>query len=84
MTPSATDRGVFNRRIFRPKIDEVMGDWRKLHNELHNLHSLPIIIRITKSWKMRWAGHVARMGQRRMHVISGKSRRKEFTRKTKT
>jgi hypothetical protein len=52
------------RRIFKPKRDEVMGEWRKLHNkELHDLYSLPSIIRIIKSWRMRWAGHVARMGR---------------------
>jgi hypothetical protein len=50
------------RRIFGPKRDEVTGDWRKLHNEeLHNLSSSPNIIRIIKSRRMRWAGHVARM-----------------------
>jgi hypothetical protein len=50
------------RRIFGPKRDEVTGEWRKLHNkELHDLHSSPSIIRIIKSLKMRWAGHVARM-----------------------
>jgi hypothetical protein len=52
------------RRIFGPKRDEVTGEWRKLHNEeLHDLYSLPSIIRIIKSKKMRWAGHVARMGE---------------------
>jgi hypothetical protein len=45
------------------KINEVAGGWRKLHNEeLHSLYSSPSIIRMTKSRKMRWAGHVARMG----------------------
>jgi hypothetical protein len=54
------------RRIFGPKRDEVKGDWRKLHNEeLHNLYSSPNIIRMIKSRKMRWAGHVARMGEKR-------------------
>jgi hypothetical protein len=49
------------RRIFGPK-----GDWRKLHNEeLHNLYSSLIIIRMIKSRRMRWAGHVARMGEKR-------------------
>jgi hypothetical protein len=44
----------------------VTGEWRKLHNEeLHNLYSSPSIIRITKSRRMRWAGHVARMGEKR-------------------
>jgi hypothetical protein len=52
------------RRIFGPKRDEVTGDWRKLHNEeLHNLYSSPNIIRIIKSRRMKWAGHVARMGE---------------------
>jgi hypothetical protein len=52
-------------RIFGPKRDGVMGGWRKLHNEeLHNLCSLPSIIRIIKSRRMRWAGHVARMGEK--------------------
>jgi hypothetical protein len=51
------------RRIFGPKMDDVIGDWRKLHNEeLHNLYSSPNITRMIKSRKMRWAGHVARMG----------------------
>jgi hypothetical protein len=50
------------RRIFGPKRDEVTGDWRKLRNEEHhNLYSLPNIIRMIKSRKMRWAGHVAQM-----------------------
>jgi hypothetical protein len=48
------------RRKFRPKRDEVTGDWRKLHNEeLRNFCSLPDIIRMIKSRRMRWAGHVA-------------------------
>jgi hypothetical protein len=51
------------RRIFGPKRDERTGDWRKLHNEeLHNLYSSPTIIRVIKSRRMRWAGHVARIG----------------------
>jgi hypothetical protein len=54
------------RRIFGQKRDEVMGEWRKLHNEeLHDLYSSPSIIRIIKSRKMRWAGQVARMGEKR-------------------
>jgi hypothetical protein len=54
------------RRIFEPKRDGVTGGWRKLHNEeLHNLYSSPSIIRIMKSSRMRWARHVARMGEKR-------------------
>jgi hypothetical protein len=54
------------RRIFGPKRDEVTGEWRKLHNEeLHNLYSSLDIIRQVKSRRMRWAGHVARMGEER-------------------
>jgi hypothetical protein len=48
------------RRIFGPKVNEVTGDWRKPHNEeLHKLHSSPNIIRMIKSRRMKWAGHVA-------------------------
>jgi hypothetical protein len=54
------------RRIFGPKRDEVTREWRKLHNEkLRDLYSSPSIIRIIKSRRMRWAGHVARMGEMR-------------------
>jgi hypothetical protein len=54
------------RRIFGPKRDVVTGGWRKLHNEeLHNLYRSPSIIRIIKSRRMRWAGQVARMGEKR-------------------
>jgi hypothetical protein len=54
------------RRIFGPKRDEVTGEWRKLHNEeLHDLYSSPSITRIIKSRRMRWAGHIARMGEKR-------------------
>jgi hypothetical protein len=56
------------RRIFVPKRDEVAGDWRKLHEELHNLHSSPNNIRVIKSRRMRWALHAARMGTRRMRI----------------
>jgi hypothetical protein len=52
------------RRIFGPKRDEVTGGWTKLHNEeLHGLYSSPSIVRVIKARRMRWAGHVARMGE---------------------
>jgi hypothetical protein len=54
------------RRVFEPRRDEVTGKWRKLHNEeLSDLYSLPNIVRVVKSRRMRWAGHVARMGEGR-------------------
>jgi hypothetical protein len=54
------------RRIIRPKRDEVTGEWRKLHNKkLHDLNSSPSIIKIIKSRRMRWAGHLARKGENR-------------------
>jgi hypothetical protein len=64
------------RRMFGPKRDEVTGEWRRLHNgELHNLYLSPDIIRQIKSRRMRWAGHVARMGEGRnvYTVLVGKS-----------
>jgi hypothetical protein len=63
------------REIFRPKRDEVRGEWRKLHNEeLSDLCPTPNIIRVIKSRGMRWTGHVARMGERRgiCRVLVGK------------
>jgi hypothetical protein len=52
------------RRIFGPKRDEVTGGWRKLHNEeLHGLYSSPSIVRVIKARRVRWAGHVARIGE---------------------
>jgi hypothetical protein len=54
------------RRVFGPKRDEVTGEWRKLHNEeLNNMYSSPSIVRVVTSRRMRWAGHVARMGEER-------------------
>jgi hypothetical protein len=52
------------RRLFAPKRDEIIGYCRKLYNEeLHNVYSLPNIIRMIKSRRMKWTGHVARMGE---------------------
>ena len=54
------------RRIFGPKRDEVTGEWRKLHNEeLNDLYCSPSIVRVIKSRRMRWSGHVACMGEKR-------------------
>jgi hypothetical protein len=54
------------RKIFGPKRDEATGEWRKLHNEeLYVLYLAPNIIRVIKSRRVRWAGHVARMGEMR-------------------
>ena len=63
------------RRIFGPKRDEVTGEWRKLHNEeLNDLYASPNIVWLIKSKRMRWAGHVERMGERRgvYRVLVGK------------
>jgi len=63
------------RRVFGPKRDEVTGEWRRLHNkELRDLYSLPNIVRVVKSRRMIWAGHVAHMGEGRgVHrVLVGK------------
>jgi hypothetical protein len=63
------------RRIFGPKSGEVTGEWIKLHNEeLNNLYTLPNIVRVVKSRRMRWAEHVARMGMDRgvNRVLVGK------------
>jgi hypothetical protein len=57
------------RRIFGPKRDEVTGEWRRLYNEeLNDLYSLPNIIRVIKSRRMRWAGHVERKGEGEVHT----------------
>jgi len=54
------------RRIFGPRRDEVTGEWRRLHNEeLNDLYSLPNIVWVIKSRRMRWAGHAARVGEER-------------------
>ena len=63
------------RRIFGPKRDGVTGEWRKLHNEeLNDLYCSPNIVRVVKSRRMRWAGHVARMEEGRVvhRVLVGK------------
>jgi hypothetical protein len=63
------------RRIFGRKGDEVTGEWRKLHNEvLTDLYSSPNIIWVLKSRRIRWAGHIARMGERKdvCRVLVGK------------
>jgi hypothetical protein len=67
------------RRIFGPKRDEVTGEWKRLHTEeLNNLYCSPNIVRGIKKRRMRWAGHVARMGERRgvYMVLVGKSKGK--------
>jgi hypothetical protein len=68
------------RRLFGPKRDGMTGGWRKVHNEeLHDVYSSPSIIKIIKSRRMRWAGHVARIWETR-NAFRGR----ETTRKTKT
>jgi hypothetical protein len=67
------------RRISRQKRDEVIGGWRKLHDEeLRNLYCSPSIIRMTKSRRVRWAGHVGRMGEKRnlYWILVGKPERR--------
>jgi len=66
------------RRIFGPRRDEVTGEWRRLHNEeLNDLYSSPNIVRVIKSRRMRWAGHVARMGEERECIGSLWGNRRE-------
>jgi hypothetical protein len=68
-------------RIFGPKRDEVNADWRNLHNEeLHNLYNSSSIIRVIKSRRIGWAGHVARMGKKRnaYRILVGKSEGKRL------
>jgi hypothetical protein len=72
------------RRIFGPKRDEVTGEWRRIHNgERYDLYSSSNIIRVIKSRRMRWAGHVARMGERRgaYRILVGISEGKTIFRK---
>jgi hypothetical protein len=68
------------RKIFGFKRDKLMGDWRKLHKEeLHNMYSLPNIIRMIEPRRMRWAGHVEQMGEKRnaRRLLVGKPKRKK-------
>jgi len=59
------------RRIFGPRRDEVIGEWSKLHNEeLNDTYPSPNIFRVIKSRRMRWEGHVARMGEKDRHIQS--------------
>jgi len=67
------------RRIFGPRRDEGTGEWRRLHNEeLNDLYSSPNIVRVIKSRRMKWAGHVARMGEERgvYRVLVGRPERR--------
>ena len=73
------------RRIFGPRRDEVTGEWRRLHNEkLNDLYSSTNVLRVIKSRRMRWSGHVARMGVERgvCRVLVGKPEWKETTGET--
>jgi len=73
------------RRIFGPRRGEVTEEWRRLHNEeLNDLYSSPNIVRVMKSRRMRWAGHVARMSEERGvdRVLVGKTGGKETTGET--
>jgi hypothetical protein len=68
------------RRIFRPRRDEVTGEWRRLHNEeLNDLYCSPNIVRVIKWRRMRWYGHVARMGEERGCIGSRWGNRRERT-----
>jgi hypothetical protein len=74
------ENGVL-RRIFGLKREEVAEDWRRLHNEeLHNLYASPNIIRVIKSRRMRWSGHVVRMGDEKyIQYLGWNIRREEAT-----
>jgi hypothetical protein len=62
-------QNIVLRRTFGSKKCELIGGWKKLHNEeLHKLFSSPSVIRMIKSRRMRWAGNVALMGRRGMHI----------------
>jgi len=68
------------RRIFGPRTDELTGEWRRLHGEeLNDLYPSPNIVRVIKSRRMRWAGHVARMGEERgvYRVLVGNRRERD-------
>jgi len=66
------------RRIFEPRREEITGEWWRLHyEELNDLYSSPNIVRVIKSRRMRWAGHVARMGEERGYIRSWWRNRKE-------
>jgi hypothetical protein len=85
-TQTESENTVLMIILFEPQGDEVTGDWRKLHNEeLHNLYSSPSTIRIIKSRRMRWAGHVAPTGKDEYtQDFCGQARGKETTRRTWT
>jgi len=66
------------RRIFGTRRDEVTGEWRRMHNEeLNDLYPSPNIVRVIKSRRMRWVGHVARMGEEREFIGSWWGNRRE-------
>jgi hypothetical protein len=72
------------RKVFWPRRDEVAGEWRKLHNEeLNGLYSLPNIVRVVKSRRMRWAWHVAHMGRGEL-CTGGETGGKETVGETQT
>jgi len=66
------------RGIFGPKGDEVIGEWRKLHNEVLNDLYCSLLVRVIKSRRMRWVVHVARMGRGAYRVLMGNLRGREL------